>query len=99
MVCFYTRSSNSPPTGLKVSILIFAPYGLMYDPEGLHASFERQAGKKAPGVDGIRKADYAQGLDERITDLSNPSGLPRQLSTLPAVIHPKIVFKLSFNAV
>ena len=29
--------------------------GLMYDPEGLHASFERQAGKKAPGVDGIRK--------------------------------------------
>ena len=24
--------------------------GLMYDPEGLHASFERQAGKKAPGV-------------------------------------------------
>jgi len=29
--------------------------GLMYDPEGLHASFERQAGKKAPGVYGIRK--------------------------------------------
>ncbi len=45
--------------------------GLMYDPEGLHASFERQAGNKAPGVDGIRKADYEQGLDERITDLSS----------------------------
>ena len=24
--------------------------GLLFDPEGLHASFERQAGKKAPGV-------------------------------------------------
>jgi len=45
--------------------------GLTYDPEGLHASFERQSGKKAPGVDGIRKADYEQGLDARITDLSN----------------------------
>ena len=44
--------------------------GLMFDPEGLHASFERQAGKKAPGVDGVRKADYAQDLDERITGLS-----------------------------
>ena len=30
--------------------------GLVFDPEGLHASFERQNGKKAPGVDGIRKA-------------------------------------------
>ena len=45
--------------------------GLTYDPEGLHASFERQSGKKAPGVDGIRKADYEQGLDARIADLSN----------------------------
>ena len=45
--------------------------GLMFDPEGLHASFERQAGKKAPGVDGVRKADYAQDLDERITGLSS----------------------------
>ena len=32
--------------------------GLLYDPEGLYASFERQAGKKAPGVDGIRKTLY-----------------------------------------
>jgi len=45
--------------------------GLLYDPEGLYASFERQDGKKAPGVDGIRKVDYAQGLDERIEDLSS----------------------------
>ncbi|MEA3274637.1 MAG: group II intron reverse transcriptase/maturase [Pseudomonadota bacterium] len=44
--------------------------GLVFDPEGLHASFERQNGRKAPGVDGIRKADYAVGLDDRIDDLS-----------------------------
>jgi group II intron reverse transcriptase/maturase len=44
--------------------------GLLFDPEGLHASFERQDGRKAPGVDGIRKETYAQGLDERIADLS-----------------------------
>ena len=40
--------------------------GLLFDPEGLHASFARQKGKKAPGVDGIRKVDYAQGLEARI---------------------------------
>lgn len=44
--------------------------GLLFDPEGLHASFERQNGKKVPGVDGIRKADYAEGLDGRLADLS-----------------------------
>jgi group II intron reverse transcriptase/maturase len=44
--------------------------GLVFDPEGLHASFERQNGRKAPGVDGVRKADYAVGLDDRIDDLS-----------------------------
>ena len=44
--------------------------GLVFDPEGLHASFERQDGRKAPGVDGIRKAEYAVGLDDRLDDLS-----------------------------
>jgi retron-type reverse transcriptase len=44
--------------------------GLLFDPEELYESFERQDGKKAPGVDGITKADYAEGLDKRIEDLS-----------------------------
>ena len=35
--------------------------GLVFDPEGLHVSFERQNGRKAPGVDGIRKADWIGG--------------------------------------
>jgi RNA-directed DNA polymerase len=44
--------------------------GMLMDPQGLHASFERQAGSKAPGIDGMRKADYAVGLPERLAELS-----------------------------
>jgi RNA-directed DNA polymerase len=44
--------------------------GLLFDPEGLRESFERQDGRKAPGVDGLRKEDYAAGLDARLEDLS-----------------------------
>jgi hypothetical protein len=29
--------------------------GLLSDPEGLRESFEREDGRKAPGVDGVRK--------------------------------------------
>jgi group II intron reverse transcriptase/maturase len=45
--------------------------GLLFDPEGLHVSFERQDGRKAPGVDGMKKADYADRLEARIAELSN----------------------------
>jgi RNA-directed DNA polymerase len=44
--------------------------GMLYDPDGLNASFERQAANKAPGVDGMRKAEYADGLAQRLADLS-----------------------------
>jgi group II intron reverse transcriptase/maturase len=44
--------------------------GLLYDPEGLRESFERQDGRKAPGVDGMRKEQYGQGLEERLAELS-----------------------------
>jgi len=44
--------------------------GMLYDPEELRESFERQDGRKAPGVDGVRKADYAEGLEEKLADLS-----------------------------
>ena len=44
--------------------------GLLTDPEGLRESFERQNGTKAPGVDGVRKEDYAAGLAQRLDDLS-----------------------------
>jgi RNA-directed DNA polymerase len=44
--------------------------GMLCDPEGLNASFERQPSNKARGVDGMRKAEYAKGLTERLVDLS-----------------------------
>jgi group II intron reverse transcriptase/maturase len=44
--------------------------GLVFDPEGLRESFERQDGKKAPGVDGMRKEQYGEGVEGRITELS-----------------------------
>ena len=44
--------------------------GMLFDPEELRESFERQDGRKAPGVDGVKKADYAEGLEEKLVDLS-----------------------------
>jgi group II intron reverse transcriptase/maturase len=43
---------------------------MLTDIGGLTASFERQPGKKAVGVDGVTKDAYADKLPERITDLS-----------------------------
>ncbi|MDJ0892558.1 MAG: group II intron reverse transcriptase/maturase [Gammaproteobacteria bacterium] len=44
--------------------------GLLFDLEGLRESFERQDGRKAPGVDGMRKEQYGEGLEERLEELS-----------------------------
>lgn len=44
--------------------------GLLCDPEGLRESFDSQAGNKATGIDGVRKADYALDLDARLAALS-----------------------------
>jgi retron-type reverse transcriptase len=44
--------------------------GMRFDPEGLRSSFERQEERKASGVDGVKKADYREGLEERIQELS-----------------------------
>ena len=61
----FTEKARAEPS-LRFNALM----GLLFDPEGLHASFERQNGRKAPGVDGIRKMDYAEGLNERLAGLS-----------------------------
>lgn len=42
----------------------------IFDVEVLKASFRGLSGKKAPGVDGVRKDDYAKGVEEKIQDLS-----------------------------
>ncbi len=44
--------------------------GMLCDPAGLRESFEGQPGNKAPGVDGVRKADYGEGLEARLDELS-----------------------------
>jgi RNA-directed DNA polymerase len=61
----FTQKARAEPRERFTALM-----GLVFDPEGLHASFERQNGRKAPGVDGIGKADYAVGLDDRVDDLS-----------------------------
>jgi RNA-directed DNA polymerase len=48
--------------------------GMLFDPEGLRSSFEHQGERKVPGVDGVRKADYREGLEERIQELSRRLG-------------------------
>ena len=44
--------------------------GILWDLDGLRASFGRQDGRKAPGVDGVRKEDYAAGVQARLEELS-----------------------------
>jgi len=61
----FTQKVRAEPQ-LRLTALM----GLVFEPEGLHERFERQDGRKAPGVDGMHKADYAEGLEERIGDLS-----------------------------
>lgn len=45
--------------------------GMLTNPEGLHASFQKQAGNKAPGIDGLRKVDYAATAEKRLGELSS----------------------------
>jgi RNA-directed DNA polymerase len=66
--------------GEQPQMRLTALMGLLSDPEGLRESFERQNGRKAPGVDGVRKDDYAVGLDARLEELS---GRLRRLSYRP----------------
>lgn len=61
----FTQKARAEPRERFNSLM-----GLLFDPEGLHASFRRQAKSKAAGVDGMRKGDYADGLEDRIEDLS-----------------------------
>lgn len=61
----FTQLASSNPR-LRFTALM----GLLADPEALLASFHRQDARKAVGVDGVSKNDYAQGLNERIEALS-----------------------------
>ena len=64
----FTQQAQAEPR-LRFTALM----GLLSDREELRASFHRQTGKKAQGVDGIGKQDYAKGLEETLR-LSSPTG-------------------------
>jgi len=65
LICFTRRAQAEP--GARFNALM----GLLAEPEGLRESFENQPGNKAPGVDGVRKQEYAQGVEGRLVELSS----------------------------
>ncbi len=64
-----TQRANVEP-GLRFNTLT----GLLSDLQGLRKSFERQRGNKAPGIDGVSKAQSAQDVEQRLLGLSERVG-------------------------
>ncbi len=58
------KARNEPQTRFN------ALMGQLFDPDGLRESYGRQDGRKAPGVDGIDKEQYGDGVQKRLADLS-----------------------------
>ena len=65
LIRFTQRATQEPGTRFN------ALMGLLAEPEGLRESFQRQPGNKAPGVDGMRKQEYARGAEDRLEQLSS----------------------------
>jgi RNA-directed DNA polymerase len=61
----FTQRACAQP-GMRFNALM----GLLSDPQGLRESFERQPGNKAPGIDGVSKAHYAQDVEQHLLELS-----------------------------
>ena len=61
----FTQWAREAPQRRYTSLM-----GMLCDPAGLRQSFDRQPGNRAVGVDGVRKADYSEGVDARLTALS-----------------------------
>jgi hypothetical protein len=61
----FTQITRADPKQTFTSLM-----GLLCRPEGLVDSFGRLALNKAAGVDGMKKADYEVGLEDRLADLS-----------------------------
>ena len=62
----FTRCARANPKLTFNSLM-----GLLYRPEGLLESFRGLASNKAPGIDGVRKTDYAKELETKIQNLSS----------------------------
>ena len=65
----FTQRARAEP-GLRFNALM----GLLSDPQGLRESFERQPANKAPGIDGVSKAQSAQDVEQRLLGLSERVG-------------------------
>ena len=52
---------------------------LLCGPEWLHESFDRRAGNKATGIDGMHKADYALDLDAQLESTNKCDRVPTAL--------------------
>ena len=63
----FTQKAQANPRERFSSLM-----GLLSDEAGLLASFERLDAKKAPGIDGMRKAEYAEGVEQRSPDVWRP---------------------------
>jgi RNA-directed DNA polymerase len=61
----FTRWAQESPQPRYTALM-----GMLCNPAGLRESFDRQAGNKAAGIDGVRKADYAEDVEERLAVLS-----------------------------
>ncbi|MEZ4270733.1 MAG: group II intron reverse transcriptase/maturase [Myxococcota bacterium] len=62
----FTQFSRTNPKQTYTSVM-----GLLHRPLGLFESFRRIAANKAPGVDGVRKADYVADVELRLDALSS----------------------------
>ena len=64
-----SQRSRSNPEEKFTSLM-----GRVKDLNRLRESFQAQSRKKAPGIDGVRKEDYAVGVEAKLEDLSNRIG-------------------------
>jgi RNA-directed DNA polymerase len=83
----FTQKAQASPAERFSSLM-----GLLSDEAGLLASFERLASNKAPGIDGMRKAEYAEGVGQRIAKLSQSL---RQLGYKPKPVRRVYIPKAS----
>lgn len=61
----FTHWASAQPQRRYTSLM-----GMLADERGLAESFHRQDGRKAAGIDGVRKEAYAEQLSSNLAELS-----------------------------
>ena len=62
---YFIQRARANPNFVHTSLM-----GQLFDIEGLHESFDSLDGRKAVGVDGVKKEDYGENLEINLIDLS-----------------------------